>query len=206
PASRAGSVQRPLDRESSRRARPLTTKASAPVVYLGQPIRSAYVLHRAGRTRQRHQPGSRSGGAGACRGLPADALTPRSRWTASGSPGRESGADGRATRPSGSASERSAMSDIILHHYWESPYAEKIRLILGFKRLAWRSVIIPMIMPKPDLTALTGGYRKTPVLQLGAEIYCDTDLITRTIERLQPEPTLFPDGNAALSYMLGAWQ
>src|SRR5439155_381795 len=82
--------------------------------------------------------------------------------------------------------------DIILHHYWESPYAEKIRRILGFKRLAWRSVIIPMIMPKPDLTALTGGYRKTPVLQLGADIYCDTDLITGTIERLHPEPTLFP--------------
>src|SRR5438128_1670242 len=98
------------------------------------------------------------------------------------------------------------MDDIILHHYWESPYAEKIRRILGFKCLAWRSVIIPMIMPKPDLTALTGGYRKTPVLQLGADIYCDTDLITRTIERLQPEPTLFPDGSAALSYMLGAWQ
>ena len=98
------------------------------------------------------------------------------------------------------------MSDIILHHYWESPYAEKVRRILGFKRLAWRSVIIPMIMPKPDLTALTGGYRKTPVLQLGADIYCDTDLITGTIERLHPEPTLFPEGTAALSYMLGSWQ
>ncbi|TML14018.1 MAG: glutathione S-transferase family protein [Actinobacteria bacterium] len=98
------------------------------------------------------------------------------------------------------------MDDIILHHYWESPYAEKIRRILGFKRLAWRSVIIPMMMPKPDLTALTGGYRKTPVLQLGADIYCDTDLIARTIEHLHPEPTLFPDGSAALSYMLGAWQ
>jgi len=98
------------------------------------------------------------------------------------------------------------MNDIILHHYWESPYAEKIRRILGFKGLAWRSVIIPMIMPKPDLTALTGGYRKTPVLQLGADIYCDTDLIARTIDRLHPEPSLFPDGGAALSYMLGSWQ
>jgi len=98
------------------------------------------------------------------------------------------------------------MDDIILHHYWESPYAEKIRRIFGFKRLAWRSVIIPMIMPKPDLTALTGGYRKTPVLQLGADIYCDTDLITRTIERLHPEPTLFPEGTAALSYIVGSWQ
>jgi len=98
------------------------------------------------------------------------------------------------------------MSDIILHHYWESPYAEKIRRILGFKGLAWRSVIIPMIMPKPDLTALTGGYRKTPVMQIGADIYCDTDLIARTIDRLHPEPSLFPDGSAALSYLLGPWQ
>jgi len=98
------------------------------------------------------------------------------------------------------------MSDIILHHYWESPYAEKIRRILGFKGLAWRSVTIPMIMPKPDLTALTGGYRKTPVMQLGADIYCDTDLIARRIEQLHPEPSLFPDGSAALSYMLGPWQ
>ncbi len=41
------------------------------------------------------------------------------------------------------------MNDIILHHYWESPYAEKIRLILGFKRLAWRSVISPTSTATP---------------------------------------------------------
>jgi len=56
------------------------------------------------------------------------------------------------------------MSELILHHYPNSPFAEKIRLILGHKKLPWKSVFIPMIMPKPDLTALTGGYRKTPVL------------------------------------------
>jgi hypothetical protein len=39
---------------------------------------------------------------------------------------------GGPTQPSGSATERNAMSDIFLHHYWESPYAEKIRVILGF--------------------------------------------------------------------------
>ncbi len=98
------------------------------------------------------------------------------------------------------------MTDIVLHHYWESPYAEKIRRILGFKGRAWRSVIIPMMMPKPDLLALTGGYRKTPVMQIGADVYCDTDLIARTIDRLHPEPSLFPDASAGLSYMLGAWQ
>ena len=98
------------------------------------------------------------------------------------------------------------MADLILHHYWESPYAEKIRRVMGMKKLAWRSVIIPMVMPKPDLTALTGGYRKTPVLQVGADVYCDTDLIARTIDRLHPEPSLFPDASGPLCLMLGAWQ
>ena len=52
--------------------------------------------------------------------------------------------------------QRSAIpaGDLILHHYWMSPYAEKVRSILGFKRLAWKSVLIPIVMPKPDLTAL----------------------------------------------------
>ena len=50
------------------------------------------------------------------------------------------------------------MSELILHHYDLSPYAEKIRLIMGYKGLAWKSVQIPMVMPKPDLTCLTGGY------------------------------------------------
>ena len=57
------------------------------------------------------------------------------------------------------------MTDIILHHYETSPYSEKVRLGLGLKGLAWASVEIPVIMPKPDLTVLTGGYRKTPVLR-----------------------------------------
>ena len=78
------------------------------------------------------------------------------------------------------------MTDIILHHYEISPYSEKVRIGLGLKGLAWGSVEIPVIMPKPDLTALTGGYRKTPVLQIGADIYCDSQLIMREL----PHPEL----------------
>ncbi len=84
------------------------------------------------------------------------------------------------------------MSDIILHHYPMSPYAELVRRALGIKGLAWRSVIIPNIAPKPDLTPLTGGYRKTPVMQIGADIYCDTAIIVEAIEAAHPSPTLFP--------------
>lgn len=97
------------------------------------------------------------------------------------------------------------MPDIILHHYDFSPFAEKVRLILGFKGLSWRSVIIPSFMPKPDLVALTGGYRNTPVLQIGADVYCDTRIIARTLERLHPTPTLFPGGNAGMTAAVEAW-
>lgn len=78
----------------------------------------------------------------------------------------------------------------ILHHYNESPYAEKARLMLGHKGLTWRSVKVPRVAPKPDLVALTGGYRKVPVLQVGADIYCDTRLIAEVLDTLQPEPSL----------------
>ena len=78
----------------------------------------------------------------------------------------------------------------ILHHYNESPYAEKARLMLGHKGLSWRSVKVPRIAPKPDLVALTGGYRKVPVLQIGADIYCDTRLIAEVLDGLKTEPSL----------------
>jgi glutathione S-transferase len=97
------------------------------------------------------------------------------------------------------------MKQLILHHYPMSPFAEKIRLILGFKGLHWSSVHIPNVMPKPDVTALTGGYRKTPVMQIGADIYCDTALIADVIEALSPQPTLYPTGIAGASRILAQW-
>src|ERR1700761_4499261 len=78
-----------------------------------------------------------------------------------------------------------------------SPFAEKVRLILGFKNRHWSSVLIPNIMPKPDLTALTGGYRKTPVLQIGADIYCDSQLIMRELDHRHPSPSFYPAGGGA---------
>ncbi|VXC77575.1 Glutathione S-transferase [Pseudomonas sp. 8Z] len=88
------------------------------------------------------------------------------------------------------------MHELILHHYPTSPFAEKARLLLGFKQLSWRSVTIPLMMPKPDLIALTGGYRKTPVLQVGADIYCDTALIARRLEAEKASPTFYPETQA----------
>jgi len=97
------------------------------------------------------------------------------------------------------------LSDIILHHYPPSPVSEKIRVVLGIKNLDWRSVIIPRLPPKPDLMPLTGGYRLTPVMQIGADIYCDSQCIARELERRFPEPTLFPGGAQGMAWGVGRW-
>lgn len=97
------------------------------------------------------------------------------------------------------------MTEPILHHYDISPFSEKVRLIFGLKGVRWASVIIPQIMPKPDYTALTGGYRRTPSLQVGADIYCDTRLIAEELERRYPLPTLFPGAAEGLHRAIEAW-
>lgn len=92
------------------------------------------------------------------------------------------------------------MPDMILHHYPESPFSEKIRLLMAYKRVPYHSVIIPIIMPKTDLMPLTGGYRKTPVLQIGADIYCDTELIARVIDFMSPIPAVFDEGSGSATF------
>lgn len=97
------------------------------------------------------------------------------------------------------------MAELILHHYWTSPFTEKVRLALGHKGLSWRSVEQPTIMPKPELLPLTGGYRKIPVMQIGADVYCDSQCILREIERRHPTPSLYADGAEATHWGLAFW-
>ncbi|WP_066265561.1 glutathione S-transferase family protein [Hydrogenophaga palleronii] len=96
-------------------------------------------------------------------------------------------------------------SDLILHHYASSPFSEKVRLMLGHKHLAWQSVNIPRILPKPDVLALTGGYRRTPFLQVGADIFCDTALICDVLEHRQPTPPLYPEHHKGVARVLAQW-
>lgn len=97
------------------------------------------------------------------------------------------------------------MTGVILHHFPGSPFAEKVRRMLGWKDIAWQSVEIPRWMPKPDLTPLTGGYRRTPVMQIGADVFCDSACIARELERRFPSPPLFPEKARGEATILGAW-
>ena len=99
--------------------------------------------------------------------------------------------------------------EAILHHYDDSSFSEKVRLMLGLKGLAWFSVEIPAYGAKPDYTPLTAGYRRTPALQFGADVYCDTRLIGLELDRRVPTPALYPLGvevrSRALLEVLISW-
>ncbi|HWF00453.1 MAG TPA: glutathione S-transferase family protein [Caulobacteraceae bacterium] len=90
-------------------------------------------------------------------------------------------------------------ASVILHHYPTSPFSEKVRLVLGLKGLDWAAVVQPVIMPKPELTALTGGYRRIPVMQIGADVFCDSAVIIDEIERRFPDPPVARPGDFAVA-------
>ena len=97
------------------------------------------------------------------------------------------------------------MSGIVLHQYAESPFSEKVRAILGYKGVSYQAVEIPMIMPRPDTIPLTGGYRKTPVMQIGADVYCDTAIICRVIDEIYPENTIYPEERLGMINTVAHW-
>jgi glutathione S-transferase len=107
--------------------------------------------------------------------------------------------------PSFSDSQIVHVDQLILHHYATSPFSEKIRAILSFKDVPWTSVEMPPMLPKPDLVALTGGYRRAPVMQIGAHIYCDSALIAEVLERLAPAPAIFPPESAGTARFFAQW-
>lgn len=97
------------------------------------------------------------------------------------------------------------MQDVILHQYDSSPFSEKIRLMLGYLELESLWVEIPPIMPRDDLMPLTGGYRRTPVLQIGREIYCDSALMAKVLAERAGDDRLFPVDAAATAEVFAQW-
>jgi len=80
----------------------------------------------------------------------------------------------------------------ILHHYPLSPFAEKIRRMLAYCEQPYQSVETSPMLPRRDLDQLTGGYRRIPVMQWGADIYCDTRAISERIAGDCGRPELAP--------------
>ncbi len=93
---------------------------------------------------------------------------------------------------------------IILHHYPMSPFSEKIRLMFGYCGLPWQSVISPESPPRPIVEPLAGGYRRIPVAQVGADVFCDTRLISLELAQMTGRAELDRHSADVLSQQLAA--
>ncbi|KAI9261673.1 hypothetical protein BDA99DRAFT_560533 [Phascolomyces articulosus] len=103
-----------------------------------------------------------------------------------------------------------APSDIILHWYPLSPFAQKVAWVLNFKNIDYKVVQISPIEPRPLRRPLDGGYRKTPILQIGNHVYCDTKCIIDELEKRYPEPSIYPktktgESSESLGKGLAVW-
>jgi len=78
-------------------------------------------------------------------------------------------------------------------------------MALGIAGASWQSVEIPRLPPKPFLMPLTAGYRRTPVLQIGADIYCDSQNIAHAIDQSAAPHLLFPNQTYGMAMMISNW-
>lgn len=97
------------------------------------------------------------------------------------------------------------MSELILHQYAESTFSEKVRALLGYKKADYKQVETTVIMPRPSLMPLTGGYRRIPVMQIGADVYCDTSIMCKVIDAIYPENSIYPEDRQAVTEGFAHW-
>ena len=98
-----------------------------------------------------------------------------------------------------------ASPTLILHQYDISPFSQKAQKMMGLKELSWQSVEMPMIAPKPDVEALTGGYRGTPVLQIGRDVFIDNWMIARALDEFDASGTAINAQGGLREAALYAW-
>ena len=82
------------------------------------------------------------------------------------------------------------MKKIHLFHYPISPYSEKLRTLFGYAHVSWGSITTKEMPPRPELIPLAGNYKRIPVLQMGADVFCDSNLIADEIALLYDKEEL----------------
>ncbi|KAF8457529.1 hypothetical protein BGX38DRAFT_1265819 [Terfezia claveryi] len=77
--------------------------------------------------------------------------------------------------------------NVILYHYPFSPYARKVFWYLRLRSIPFTQCIQPPILPRPDLSTQLGiTYRRIPVCTIDKDIYCDTSLILKELDKRFP--------------------
>ena len=72
-----------------------------------------------------------------------------------------------------------------------SPYAQKVKLALLEKGLAFETMRVDLTLPSPELQALNPRC-EVPTLRDGEVVVCDSSVILAYLEDAYPEPALLP--------------
>ncbi|KAL4971549.1 hypothetical protein BDW66DRAFT_165075 [Aspergillus desertorum] len=80
---------------------------------------------------------------------------------------------------------------IILFHYPHSPFSARVLYYLALRGIPYDQCIQPQILPRPDLARLGIRYRRIPLLSIGRDVYLDSPLILRALERVQAKQPPF---------------
>ncbi|AFY66459.1 glutathione S-transferase family protein [Geitlerinema sp. PCC 7407] len=93
-----------------------------------------------------------------------------------------------------------------LYQFEMSHYSEKVRLILDYKGLAYRTVEVTPGLGQFDLYRMS-GQRQVPVLKDGTQVIADSTAIALYLERQYPDRPILPTDarDRALCLMMESW-
>ncbi|KAK6207349.1 hypothetical protein LQW54_007308 [Pestalotiopsis sp. IQ-011] len=89
---------------------------------------------------------------------------------------------------------------IVLFSYDFSPYGQKVRQALSAAGLPFKQCDQPMMLPRPDLTALGIAHRRIPILAIGKDVYCDSAAAVDALEGLSSAMQSSPADKAFEAY------
>lgn len=98
------------------------------------------------------------------------------------------------------------MGTLVLHQFEVSPFCDKVRRVLNYKRRRYETREVPPDEPfarlrRPDPLG------KVPMLEHGDRVITDSTDIARYLDELFPEPPIYPDDprERALCHVLEDW-
>ncbi|KAF7290064.1 Glutathione S-transferase [Mycena chlorophos] len=81
----------------------------------------------------------------------------------------------------------------ILYRFDGSPFSTKVSHLLLLKNIPHKWVNVSRVMPRPEIGEMLGiGHRRSPILAIGRDVYCDTFLISNVLERRFADTTTYP--------------
>jgi glutathione S-transferase len=97
------------------------------------------------------------------------------------------------------------MGTLNLYQYTISPFTEKVRRVLTYKKIGWNPIECNY-EDKTNLLAVTGGkWTRVPVAEWDGEVVFNSADIIKWIDRKVPERRVIPEGALGLCEIIDHW-